>query len=132
MTQTVKNPEKITMKMNKKLLSLTALTAVFAGGFVGTAHAQVDVEVNADFLTALVLSKVNDISYGTIEQSAAISGTDTATMNTPSLTLVTLVARLQGRLVRLTLPQVQMVTLLACSAMRQPSLPVAVVRQTLQ
>lgn len=70
-----------TMNFNKKLLSISALTAALVGG-VGTAHAQVDVDASADFLEALVINNVNDMEFNTIEQSAAIAGGDLATLNT--------------------------------------------------
>ena len=70
------------MKMNKKLLSMTALTAALAGGFASTAQAQTAVDANATFLAALALTKVNDMEFGTVELSGAIAGGDTATMNT--------------------------------------------------
>ena len=59
-----------TMTTHKKLLSLTALTAVLGASFVGVqnanAQAQQDLNATAQFQVALVTSLVSDMDFGTI------------------------------------------------------------------
>ncbi len=65
----------------KKILGTAAIFSALAGG-MSTAHAMVDVDVTADFLTALVMAKVNDMAYGVVELGAPINVGDTAQLNT--------------------------------------------------
>ena len=75
-----------TMTTHKKLLSLTALTAVLGASLLGVqnAHAEAtaNVEVNAAFLTALELGNITDMDFGTVGVSAALPAAATVLLST--------------------------------------------------
>ena len=74
------------MTTNKKLLSLTALTAVLGASFVGVqdANAQaVDVQATAKFLETITLTSTADMDFSTIEVTGALNdGANLITMRT--------------------------------------------------